>query len=457
MIIDSADVLLINSPSPNPGAILSHRIQGLIPLGIGYIATVLNQNGFHAKLMDFYLKNVSRQTLIDFIEEYHPRVIGISTTTETYKNGLRLAEIIKSADRNIYVVMGGYHVTFEYEDALLSGAVDFVVRGEGEMTFLDLCRYIIHGEGKLESIDGISYFKEDTVISNADRKFICDLDKLPFPDRSLYDLKSYSVPCSISTSRGCPGRCIFCAASGLSGGKYRIRSAKNVVEEFEYLKGLGFDRVQIIDDTMTANLRRLDEFITIMLDRNLDMLWACESRVDVVSKPLLQRMYAAGCRSLQFGVEAGSQEMLDCLKKHITLEQIRNVFHWCHEIGIHASSCLIIGQPYDTPETIQQTVQIGLELQQLGAQIVFSISTPYPGTYMYNNTAELGLEIIDFDTDNYTTQKAVYNTKNLSAIEIQNYFFDACISVGRTLTNSNLREKYKLIREEAMVNTPNHN
>lgn len=453
MKTETVDVLLINSPSPNPGAILSHRIQGLIPLGIGYIATVLNNNGFCARLMDFYLKNVTRKTLLEFIGNYHPRIIGISTTTETYKNGIRLAEIIKSADRDIFVVMGGYHVTFEFEKALHTGVVDCVVRGEGEMTFLELCKYIINGEGKLENIEGISYRRDNAIYSNADRKFICDLDTLPFPDRSLYDLKSYSVPCSISTSRGCPGRCIFCAASGLSGGKYRIRSAENVVAEFEYLKGLGFDRVQIIDDTMTANLRRLEEFLTLMKEREMNMLWACESRVDVVTKPLLQRMYDAGCRSLQFGVEAGNQEMLDCLKKHITLEQIRNVFHWCNEIGIRAASCLIIGQPYDTPETIKETVQIGLELQQLGAQIVFSISTPYPGTYMYNNTEELGLEIIDYDTDNYTTQKAVYNTKHLSAIDIQNYFFDACISVGRTLTNNTLREKYKLIREEALHNT----
>ncbi|MFT4143482.1 MAG: radical SAM protein [Mobilitalea sp.] len=456
-MMEAVDVLLINSPSPNPGSILSHRIQGLLPLGIGYIATVLNQNSFNAKLMDFYLKTVTRVTLLNFIEKHHPKIIGISTTTETYKNGLRLAEIIKSVASDTFVVMGGYHVTFEFEHALNTGFIDCIVRGEGEMTFLELCKYIINGEGKLEGIDGISYRKDNVVKSNADRKFICDLDKLPFPDRSLYDLKSYSVPCSISTSRGCPGRCIFCAAAGLSGGKYRIRSAGNVVEELEYLKGLGFDRVQIIDDTMTANLRRLNEFLILMKEKALGMHWACESRVDVVTKELLQRMYDAGCRSLQFGVEAGNQEMLDCLKKHITLEQIRNVFRWCNEIGIRAASCLIIGQPFDTPETIKQTIQIGLELQKMGAQIVFSISTPYPGTYMYNNTDEFGLEIIDFDTDNYTTQKAVYNTKNLSSIDIQNYFFDACISVGRTLTNNNLKEKYKLIREEAMQNTPYNN
>ncbi len=451
--MEAVDVLLINSPSPNPGAILSHRIQGLVPLGIGYIATVLNNDGFRTKLMDFYLKSVTGKTLYEFIEQHHPRIIGISTTTETYKNGLRLARMIKEMDGDVFVVMGGYHVTFEFEHALHSGFVDCVVREEGEMTFLELCKHIIRGEGKLEEIEGISYLKDQEVCSNADRKFICDLDKLPFPDRTLYDLKSYSVPSSISTSRGCPGRCIFCAASGLSGGKYRIRSAENVVEEFLYLKSLGFDRVQIIDDTMTANLRRLEKFISLMKEREVNMLWACESRVDVVTRSLLERMYEAGCRSLQFGVEAGNQEMLDCLKKHITLEQIRNVFHWCNEIGIHASSCLIIGQPFDTAETIKETVQIGLELQQLGAQIVFSISTPYPGTYMYNHTEELGLEIIDFDTDNYTTQKAVYHTKNLSAVDIQNHFFDACISVGRALNNHTLKEKYKLIREEALHRT----
>ena len=211
--------------------------------------------------------------------------------------------------------------------------------------------------------------------------------------------------------------------------------------------------MQIIDDTMTASIRRLNAILDLLLEKKLDMIWACESRVDVVTKELLEKMYRAGCRSLQFGVEAGNQEMLDCLKKNITLEQIRNAFRWCNELGISSASCLIIGQPFDTKETIEQTVRLGIELQELGAQIVFSISTPYPGTYMYDHTDEFDLEIIDEDFDDYTTQHAVYNSKHLSAEEIQNYFFDACLSVGRVKINENILNKYKMIRNEALLNS----
>ena len=447
------DVLLINSPSPNAGSILSHRIQGLPPLGLGYIATVLQENGYVCKILDFYLKDVSMKDLIAILEEGQPSVIGISTTTETYQSGIRIAERVKALAGDTPVLMGGPHVTFEYEAALRSGVVDIVTRGEGEITTLELCNALIRNEGSLSEIAGIVYLRDGQIVRNKDRAMICDLDSLPLVDRSLFDIEKYSVPSSISTSRGCPGRCIFCAASGLSGGKYRMRSPESIVKEFEYLKSLGFKKVQIIDDTMTASIRRLNAILDLLLEKKLDMIWACESRVDVVTKELLEKMYRAGCRSLQFGVEAGNQAMLDCLKKNITLEQIRNAFRWCNELGISSASCLIIGQPFDTKETIEQTVRLGIELQELGAQIVFSISTPYPGTYMYDHTDEFDLEIIDEDFDDYTTQHAVYNSKHLSAEEIQNYFFDACLSVGRVKINENILNKYKMIRDEALLNS----
>lgn len=448
--MSNIDVLLINSPSPNAGAILSHRIQGLPPLGLGYIATVLQLNGYTCKILDFYLKGVTFKNLKEVLEHGKPAIVGISTTTETYKNGIRLARIIKKFSDDIPVLMGGPHVTFEYEAALNSGVVDVVTCGEGEITTLKLCNALIRNEGALADIAGIAYLKNGQTIRTRNCELIKDLDSLPFVDRTLFDLEKYSVPSSISTSRGCPGQCIFCAASALSGGKYRMRSPENIVAEFEYLKSLGFRKVQIIDDTMTASIRRLNMILDLLLEKDLGMIWACESRVDVVTKELLEKMYRAGCRSLQFGVEAGNQEMLDCLKKNITLEQIRKTFQWCNEIGINSASCLIIGQPFDTVDTIRQTIELGVELQKLGAQIVFSISTPYPGTYMYNHPDELGLEIIDFDTDDYTTQHAVYNTRNLTAEDIQNSFFDACLAVGRENIRKNVMEKYKLIRDEAM-------
>ncbi len=444
------DVLLINAPSPNPGSILSHRIQGLPPLGICYIATWLNSKGYKAELLDFYIRGVTLRNLDERMNNQQPKIVGISTTTETYKSGLRIARHIKAYYPKVIVVMGGCHVTFEYEEPLRSGYVDYISRGEGEITFEELCDHVLHGKQDIRQIDGLSYMEGDQLICNKDRAFICDLDRLPYPDRSLFDIEKYSYPASISTSRGCPGRCIFCAATALSGGKYRMRSPESVVGEIEYLIGMGHKHIQFIDDTMTASIRRLNRIIELIMEKNLNITWACESRVDIIDKPLLQRLKAAGCKALQFGVEAGNQEMLDSLKKNITLEQIHQVFNWCSEVGIAAASCLIIGQPFDTPETIDQTIAIGLELQNRGAQIVFSISTPYPGTYMYNHTDELGLEIINKDTDYYTTQTPVYHSKNLKAYEIQNRFFDACVKLAKNNKSQLISAKYKKVMDEAM-------
>lgn len=447
--INNRNILLINSPSSNPSSILSHRVHGLPPLGLAYIATVLNNNDFNAKIVDLYLKKNSLKDIVKAINNCSPVIVGISTTTESYNNGIEIAKYIKKHYNNIIIVMGGYHVTFEYSNAIKTNYVDYIVRGEGEYTFLELSNYLINSIGNIDNIDGISYIDNHEVISNKNREYIKKLDELPFPDRKLFDLEEYSVPSSISTSRGCPNQCIFCAAAGLSGSTYRIRSAKSILEEFLYLKKLGFSHVQIIDDTLTANINRFNEFLDLLIKEKTEMKWSCESRVDIMTKNLLIKMYNAGCVSIQFGVEAGNQEMLDCLKKNITLNQVYDVFKWCEEIGLRSSSCLIIGQPFDTVETIAQTIKIGQELQCMGAQIVFSISTPYPGTDIYNNYEKYNLVIIDDDLDNYTTQKAVYNTKTLTAVEIQNYFFEACLTIGKGFSSDNIIKKYKKVFDEA--------
>lgn len=425
------DLLLVNAPSAYPGSMLSHRIQGLPPLGLGYIATYLKKQGYNIQILDFYIRTVTLVELNNILKEKNPPVVGISTTTETYKCGIRIAEFIKNKWPHISIVMGGCHVSFEYEEALQHDCIDYVIRNEGEITFSELMDILIKRRGNLEEIDGLCYKNQGKVIVNRRRKFIENLDTLPFPDRSFFDMEAYSVPGSISTSRGCPGNCIFCAATALSGGRYRTRSAENIVSEFEYLRDLGCKHIQIIDDTMTADINRLNEFLNIMIQKKIGVSWNCESRVDIMTKDLMERMKEAGCISIQFGVEAGSQEMLDCLKKNVTIEQIENVFTWAKELRIATATCLIIGQPYDTFETIDTTVKFAKRLQELGAHVVFSVSTPYPGTYMYNHPDKLGLEILDKDLDNYTTQVPVYNTSHLSLEEIRGSFFDAFVSLGK--------------------------
>lgn len=430
--MNKIDVLLILAPSPNPGLMRSFAYQGMPPLGIGYLGTYLKENGYSVRLLDMGRADVTINCLCKILDNNQIKMVGISTTTETYKSGLKIAEVVREKCQDTKIFMGGAHVTFEYEDALNTGIVDIVVRGEGEISTNNLCNCIIRNKGRLEDIKGIVYIDKGEIHVHEMEKMICNLDNIPFPDRSLYeDLNTYAHPATCSTSRGCPGKCVFCAASGLSGGKYRMRSPKNIVDEFEYLKGLGFTHVDIIDDTMTASVRRLKEFMAELRRRNLGMTWYCESRVDVMTKALLSEMRENGCSLIQFGVEAGSQEMLDCLRKNITISQIHNVFRWCKELGIEASTNLIIGQPYDTMDTISDTLKIAVELLNLGAYVNFTVCTPYPGTYMWDHLDEFGLDIIDTNTDHYTTFYPVYNSKNLSAREIRNAYYQAVKTIQK--------------------------
>lgn len=445
--MDKLDILLVNAPSAYPGSMLAHRLQGLPPLGLGYIATYVNQFGYKASILDFYIREVTLLELEETLNDRSPSVVGISTSTETYNNGIKIARFIKKMYPEIAVVMGGYHVSFEYKDALDTGYVDYVIRNEGEITFKELLDFLCKKEGEIEEIDGICYIdNQGTIKKNKNRKYIDNLDELPIPDRSFFDMKKYGSA-TISTSRGCPGNCIFCAATALSGGRYRVRSANSIVQEFKYLSDLGYRHIQIIDDTMTADIDRLNEFLDLMIQEQLDISWNCESRVDIMTKDLLYKMKQAGCNGVQFGVEAGNQEMLDCLKKNITMEQIHNVFIWAKELEILAASCLIIGQPYDTKKTIEDSVRLALELQSLGASIVFSVSTPYPGTYMYNNPEKLGIEIVDHDTDNYTTQIPVYDSKNMTKDEIQSAYFDAFVALSMNRKDDNTREKLSKVKQ----------
>lgn len=428
---EKLDVLLVLAPSAQPGLMIGNKVQGMPPLGLGYIATYLARNGYKCRILDFNIEYVTLDSLKSIIMNQKPEVIGISTTTDTFNNGLLLAQQIKQLKKDTKVFLGGYHVTFAWRKALESNHVDFVVRGEGEKTVLRVCNAFIRGQEELCDIAGISYRKGEQILSNPDVTFISNLDELPFPDRRLFDLDAYAHKGNCSTSRGCPGKCIFCAASGLSGGKYRMRSVKSIVEEFKYLKSLGVKHIDIVDDTMTASIKRLREFMLLLKEENLGITWYCESRVDVMSKEILQEMRDAGLRFIQFGVEAGSQKMLDCLRKNIKIEQIKNVFLWCRELGIETSTCLIIGQPYDTKDSIMDTIEMGKYIKRLGAHVMFTVSTPFPGTYMWDHADELKIYIENENMDHYSTFEPVYSTPELSSCEIRNLYFDAVTMVRK--------------------------
>jgi radical SAM superfamily enzyme YgiQ (UPF0313 family) len=441
------DIVLINSPSAHPGSIVSHRLYGMPPLGLGYLGTWLTQKNYAVKIIDFYRSDVTFIDLLETIQINNPKIIAISTTTETYNTGIQIATLCKEISKDLLIVMGGSHVTFEFEHALMGNSVDIVARYEGEMVLENICNWFIRKEIKREEIKGICYKADDKIIKTKREKFIEDLDNLPFPDRSLYDLDKYMIPGVISTSRGCVGNCIFCAATALSGGKYRVRSPQSIIEEMKYLKNLNVPFIQIVDDTMTADINRLYNVLNLLIDSDFEVEWGCESRVDIINKELLLLMKKAGCRYLQFGVEAGNQQMLDCLKKDITMDQIKSVFLWCKELDIRTGTCFMIGQPYDTLQSIADSINFAIELQSYGAKVVFSVTTPFPGTYIYKYPEKLGLTIIEKDFDYYNTYSPIYITNNFSIEDIQKLHFDAILTLSANQKDETRLQENKVWNE----------
>jgi radical SAM superfamily enzyme YgiQ (UPF0313 family) len=426
------DVLFVQAPSPNPTSILSSRIQGMPPLGLGYLATWVINKGYSAKIIDLLIEKNTFLDIEAVINTEGPKIIAISSTTETYNTAIRLAALCKEVDDNLIIVMGGSHVTFEDTPALETGVVDIIVRHEGEIVFGNICDSIIRKMLPIDLINGITYINEKGIVSrNPKESFIENLNEIPYPNRDLFEINEYRFPGVISTSRGCVGRCIFCAAAALSGGQYRIRDVDNIVEEMKYLKNKGVNLIYFVDDTVTADIARLVNLMEKIIDEGLSIPWGCESRVDVIDKTILELMKKAGCISLQFGVEAGSQEMLDSLKKNISIEQIENVFKWCQELGIVTSTCIIIGQPFDTLETVRTSIDFALELQSYGASVLFSISTPFPGTYMYNQRGKLGISIVESNFDYYNTLHPIYNTEALTVDDMRRLYIDGLVAIAK--------------------------
>lgn len=420
--------LLIQSPPANIEC-KKARHELSPPLGILYLSSYLRQFGFGVSI-DPWVKPKSKREFFSLLDAEQPSIVGISSVTMTYPNALKIAKSVKEWNPNCIVVLGGPHVTFCDEDALSNEFVDFVVRREGEVTMLELALNILSGYPLLEEIKGLSYKSEGKVIRNPDRPFITNLDALPFPDRSLIDLSRIiedNLMITTITSRGCPGRCIFCLGKTMSGGHYRMRSAEHVFTEMiQMYYTLHAKTIGFVDDTITVDPKRIERICRYIINSGIELVWGCESRVDSIARneDIIKLMAKAGCRAIQFGVESGVQEILDEIKKGIIIEQILDAVKFASRYGINAGASFIIGHPSDTMETIKQTAQFAYELREIHkVKLNWAILTPFPGTYVYEHRDELGIKINTFDWSMYTIADPIISTKNLSARELVEAYY----------------------------------
>jgi len=410
-------VTLVNPPYPS-GA---HQHPPFIPLGIGYLAAVLEKNQYSVDVIDCQALKLTYDNFKDEISKRKPDVVGITSTTLTYKSALQIAKIAKETHPNCLTVIGGPHVTFWDENALKEcPQLDVVARKEGENTLLELVQRMDAGKS-YHDIAGITCRKDNQIIKNPDRPPIENLDELPFPAHHLFPLESLKkygrVVFPVSTSRGCTFWCNFCSAVRMFGQKYRMRSPTNVVDELEFLhKTYGAEQFTFYDDAFSVDQTRVKKICEEIHNRNLKIKWDCETRVDMVTKELLQTMKDAGCIAVWFGVEAGSQKVIDAMGKGIKLEKTKNSFKIAREVGLMTVASVILGFPEETHESALETIKFVQEISP--DDVGYYIATPYPGTPMYDYVKKMGWLKID-DFNKYDTATPIFETPLLTMKELR--------------------------------------
>lgn len=409
------DIVLVNAPVTK----VSPHSKLAIPLGLAYIASVLLKEGRSVKVIDFNINGLNLQR-VDNIVHRKPTIVGISCHTETYFNALIIAKRIKEMDKNIKIVLGGPHVTILPDEALQEDAVDFVVIGEGEATMAELAQFLIESKGQLEKIKGIGYKDEKSKIQINPRRELIDPDTLPYPARELFSLEFYEEKWNISSARGgCPFQCPFCSASFIWEGHRRPRSPESIIQEIKMVfEECGAKYTFFSEDLFTVNKKWIYKLLDLIKNLNYPVEWGCATRVDCVDEQLIADMAEAGCRAIQFGVESGSQRILDRVKG-ITKEQVVKVITACSMAGIQAASSFMVPFPQDTKETIRETKEFIKKLYDHGSQIYLSYTSPYPGTYLYQNREELGIRLLTDQWDQFDAKHNIIETQNLSPEDIE--------------------------------------
>jgi anaerobic magnesium-protoporphyrin IX monomethyl ester cyclase len=415
-------ILLINPPA---GSIYYMLRLKSPPLGLAYVAAVLKQANHQVKIVDLNVESVDYQTLpySDF------DLVGISVDTTRYPIALKIAEAVKRQKR--MVVAGGQHVTFFDSETLSTGLFDFVVRGEGEYTMLDLVKHIEEGNS-FQEVKGISFLSDGELIRTPSRPLIQDLDSLPFPARELLPLQSYTVTLRgrfmtpALTSRGCPFNCDFCSASQFFGRKWRTRSIKNVMEELKLLyKNYGYRAVAFFDDHFTLNSNRMVEFCENILKNNWDLYWWAFSRVDSVVKneELVELMAKAGLKQVFIGFESGSQEVLDSYGKNLDADDSFKAMEILKRYKISVWASFVIGALNETKKMIKQTIKFANRLNP--HYIQFGILTPYPGTALYEKVKN---RLLTKNWSKFWAGDPVIKLDKLSPKELKKLFWRAHLS-----------------------------
>ncbi|MFH1219159.1 MAG: radical SAM protein [Candidatus Eisenbacteria bacterium] len=374
----------------NPPAGLSYGVLGISrpPLGLAYIASVLKTRDHEVEIVDF---NVGRWNWRRYPYDKFD-VVGISVDTSRCGIAMKIARVAKR--KGAIVAVGGPHVSFLDKEALASGVVDYVVRNEGEYSFLSLVEFLAK-RGRFEDVKGVSYMDGGRFARTPDASPIADLDALPFPARDLLPLALYKermngrVMTTLVTSRGCPFNCEFCSSSQFMGVAWRARSPESIMKEVELLyETYGYRALSFVDDNFTLNPQRVSQISEMIIAKGYDLVWAAMTRVDTIVKNpgMVRTMARAGFKWTFIGFESGNQEALDGYGKKALVGDAFKAMEILRENGVEVTGAFILGAPQETKEMVKKTIDYAKRLDPRRVQ--FSILTPYPGTKLYEDVKD---------------------------------------------------------------------
>jgi len=455
-MLKKVDVLLVNPPSPDNSIIIrdfnrsgrTSKERIIWPqTSLAYLASMLDES-MSVEIIDCIAENIKWPEFLELLAEKRPSYLASHLITSTAKNDLRVFKEAKKINPEMVTITMGPHPTALPEETLRENRdLDFIILHEPEVTFKELINAIEEGGSDFTNIKGIAFAKENNEIQvNEKREYIQNLDELPIPRHDLMPLDKYVFPFMASNftfvipSRGCPFPCAFCRQPIMWDKKFRSRSPESIIKELKFLKKLGLKEFIFQADTFTINKEIVTQICEKMISEKLDFRWSCNSRVDTVDEETLKLMKKAGCWMIAYGIESGSQKVLDKAKKEITLEQIEETINITHKVGIKVYGYFIIGLIGETKETIQKTINLAKRLPVTFA--IFHTASPYPKTELYREAKEKGWLVAENweDIDQGTTAPLSY--PHLSAQEINKgiikafrSFYFRPIAVWRIITS----------------------
>ena len=424
--------LFINPPYTNFEG-LKESAGHMMPLSFGYLAAYARKqmDGLKFKILDAEAIGLTYEEIRKRISNYYPHVVAITTPTPAVKHVYKIARITKEIDRNIHVVLGGIHPSVMPERTLREcSAIDFIVVGEGEDTLYRLLAELRSNSDYFEGIDGIWFHQNGKISRTKKKNLIKNLDSIPFPARDLYELDLYqSAPTKkvsdenatpILTSRGCPYNCIHCPSKSIWHRTVRYRSASNVVQEIEECVGkYNLREFNFFDDTFTINKKRVIDICNKIKEREMNIHWICFATTDAIDDELIQHMQSAGCRKISFGLESGDQKILDLMRKRTTINMGRKAVQKVRRYGIPVHASFMLGNVGETEASIQKTINFATNLDLDNA--TFFITTPFPGTDLYDVGKKLGNITEDTPWENFaplTNAPPILVQDNLTAGEL---------------------------------------